>query len=107
MQRIDLTAAPDQRMSVVLDGRRVTLRFWFNVSDQLWYFDMALDDQPVMYGRRIVTGRNLLSRVGLGGRLFAYVYAGGDGQPGLEDFASGAAALFYVPEAELKTALAA
>ncbi len=149
MQRIDLTAAPDQRVSVVLDGRRVTFRFRFNASDERWYFDLALDDQPILRGRRIVAHRNLLQKVILPGRLFAYVYGSvppatgdlwfvdepladvledmtglvgrdlipfglydgryyhtaGGVQPGLKDFANGSAALFYVSEGELSTAL--
>lgn len=107
MQRINLTAAPDQRLSVIVDGRRSTFRFRFNAWAQRWHFDMALDDQPVIYGRRVVSGRNLIPGVVLPGKLFAYVYAGNGSQPGLGDFASGAADLFYVGEAELETALAA
>lgn len=151
MQRLNLTAAPDQRVSAILDGRRMTLRFRFNVSDGRWYFDLALDDRPVVCGRRIVAHRNLIPGDAVPGRLFAYVYGSappedgdlwfvdtnaadvfenpdelvgqdlipfglydgryfhraGGVQPGLDSFASGAAALFYVSEAELTSALAA
>ena len=106
MQQINVGAAPDQRLSAVLDARRATFRFRFNAWAGRWHFDMALDDQPVIYGRRIVTNRNLLPEIVFPGRLFAYVYGGGS-QPGLADFASGAAALFYVSEDELAAALAA
>ena len=150
MQRVNLTAAPDQRVSAVLDGRRMTFRFRFNASAGRWHFDLALDDLPVVRGRRIVAHRNLIPGEAVPGLLFAYVYAsapprdgdlwyvdeplaggleeaGGlvgrdiipfglyDGryfhlaggvQPGLDAFASGAAALFYVGEAELDFALA-
>lgn len=107
MQRINLGSAPDQRVSAILDGRRFTFRFRFNAWSGRWHFDMALDDQPILYGRRVVANRNLLPEVVFPGRLFAYVYAGDGSQPGLDDFASGAAALFYVSEDELTAALAA
>lgn len=107
MQRIDLTSSPDQRLSVVLDARRVTFRFRYNALDGRWYFDMALDDQPVLSGRRVVAHRNLLPADVLPGRLFAYVYANDGLQPGRDAFTDGTAALFYVAETELAEALAA
>jgi len=56
----------------VLDGRRVTIRLRYNVSTDRWNMDISIDDQPVLTGRRIVTGINLLAPFNFGiGAIFA------------------------------------
>lgn len=63
---------PDQQFSAILERRRVTLRLRYNVTSARWSFDIAIDDVPVLHGRRIVTGVDLLKPFNLGiGVIFA------------------------------------
>lgn len=66
MKEITITDDPDQRFSVTLNGRRVTFRFRYNPTWDRWTFDLARDDVPVIYGRRVVVGVDMLRAFNLG-----------------------------------------
>lgn len=51
----------DQQFATILNGRRVTLRLRYNVTTNRWSFDLSIDDLPVLHGRRIVCGVDLLA----------------------------------------------
>lgn len=64
--------AADQQFGAYLNRRRVTFRLRYNPTSDRWSFDLSLDDQPVLHGRRITTGVDLLAPYNLGiGRLYA------------------------------------
>lgn len=68
----------DQQFGVIMNTRRVTIRVRYNPTVDRWSFDLSVDDTPVLYGRRIVTGVDLLAPFRLGlGALFAVATAAG------------------------------
>lgn len=72
MIQFKISTDPDQRFSLILNNKRVTFRFRYNTETDRWSFDIALDDVPVLTGRRVVTGVDLIAPFALGiGKLFA------------------------------------
>ena len=103
MIEIPIADAPDQQFSVVLGGRRVTLRLRYNVSINRWAFDLSIDDLPILHGRRVVTGVDLIKTFNLGiGAVFAAVIVPG-AEPGRNDLPSGTVKLFHATDAEIAT----
>jgi hypothetical protein len=83
MIEFKITNSPDQQFSAILDNKRVTLRLRFNTVDNRWSFDLALDDEPILYGRKIVTGVDLLNSFDFGiGILFCLADADNNIEPG-------------------------
>jgi len=77
MIEFKLLKEPKQKFSVLLGSRRVTFTIWYNQTSDRWSFDLAVDGAPVLHGRRIVTGVDLLAPFGLGiGILFAWSDSG-------------------------------
>lgn len=66
MIELSVTDQADQQFSAALSGRRVTLRLRFNHTSSRWNLDLAIDDVPILHGRRVVTGRNLLAAFDFG-----------------------------------------
>src|SRR5690242_12462137 len=65
--------AADQQFGAILNLRRVTLRLRYNPTADRWAFNLAIDDEPVLHGRRIVFGTDLLAAYDFGiGAIFAY-----------------------------------
>jgi hypothetical protein len=63
---------PKQKFSTVLNNRRVTFQIWYSVTTQRWSMDLAIDGAPVLHGRKIVTGVDLLAAFSFGiGVIFA------------------------------------
>lgn len=60
MNRIEIRDHADQQFGTIINGRRLTFRFRYNVTSDRWSFDMSIDDQPILHGRRIVGGVDLL-----------------------------------------------
>ncbi len=61
MQVFTISNHPDQIFSAIINNRRVTFRLRYSAVTDRWSFDLSLDDTPVLYGRRIVTGIDLLA----------------------------------------------
>lgn len=96
----------DQRFATILNQRRVTIRLRYNVSTDRWSMDLSIDDQPVLHGRRIVTGVDLLAAFNFGvGVIFAFPTTEG-GVPDREGLPSGLVRVFHTTEAEIADALA-
>lgn len=57
----DVKDYADQEFGTIINERRVTFRLRYNGTTDRWSFDLSLDDEPVLYGRRIVTGVDLLA----------------------------------------------
>lgn len=98
--------APKQKFSVILSGRRCTFTVWYNQVSDRWSFDLALDGLPVLSGRRIVTGVDLLLPFNLGiGVLFAYSPL--DREPNRENMMNGSVLLYHATREEVDAAVAA
>lgn len=91
----------DQQFATVLNGRRVTIRLRYNVMTDRWSFDLSIDDLPVLHGRRIVTGIDLLEpfQFGIGMIVAAPIKQGS--LPDRDDLPNGNVKLFHLMEDEL------
>lgn len=97
---------PRQRFSVILNFRRVTFDLWYNPTSDRWSFDMALDGEPVLSGRRIVTGVDLIAPFHFDiGSIFAYSPLGLD--PDRNNLPQGLVKLYYATQEEIDAAVAA
>lgn len=104
MIEIPVLDVADQKLGLVLSGRRVTLRLRYNVVTDRWSFDMSIDDDPVLHGRRIVLGADLLGAFDFGiGAIFAYRAAEG-AQPSRTGLPAGRVKLYHATAAEIAAA---
>lgn len=72
MNVFTITDHADQQFGTIINGSRVSLRLRYNPSNDRWSFDLSLDDKPVLQGRRVVTGVDLLAPFDFGiGVMFA------------------------------------
>lgn len=91
----------DQQFATVLDGRRVTIRLRYNVSTDRWNMDLSIDDEPVLLGRRVVTGIDLIAPFNLGiGAIFALAEKD-DALPDRNNLPRGIVRLYHASEAEM------
>lgn len=104
MIRIDVSNDPDQLFSISLGNRRVSMRLRYNAFIDRWCFDLALDDLPILHGRRIVTGIDLLAPFNLGiGVIFAASL--NSDLPTRSNLPAGNVRLYQVNQAELDAAI--
>lgn len=97
--------AADQKFSTIFNGRRVSIRLRFNHVSNRWSFDIAIDGNPVLHGRRIVTGVDLLYPFGFGiGVIFAHSET--NKEPNREFLANGLIKIYHTTEQEVDAALA-
>jgi len=101
MITFEISDEADQQFATVLNDRRVTLRLHYSVTTDRWSLDLSIDDLPVLHGRRIVCGVDLLEPFGFGvGVLVAApVKAGSD--PTRDDLPNGNVKLFHAMPEEL------
>lgn len=98
---------PRQKFSVVLNRRRVTFELWYNVTTQRWSMDLAIDGAPVLHGRRIVTGVDLLAPFSFGiGILFAWPEVTG-AVPDRQALPLGTVRLYHTTQEEVDASVAA
>lgn len=93
-----ITDHADQQFGTVINGRRVTIRLRYNQTNDRWSFDLSIDDQPVLHGRRVVTGVDLLAPFNLGlGMIIAAVVTPG-AVPDRNALPSGEVRLYHLTE---------
>lgn len=104
MEVFRIIDAADQQFGTIINGRRVTIRLRYNPTSERWSFDLAIDDLPVLQGRRIVTGVDLLAPFNLGlGLMFAAAVTPG-AVPDRQALPAGTVKLFHASDAELAAA---
>lgn len=97
----------DQSFSTILNNRRVTIRLRYNTTTDRWSFDLSIDDVPVLHGKRVVTGIDLLEPFNFDiGVLFSLPATGDTAVPDRTNLPTGVVRLYHAEEAELE-ALAA
>lgn len=97
---------PKQKFSLLLNRRRVTFTLWYNQTSDRWSFDLALDDAPVIHGRRIVTGVDLIAPYNLGiGVIFAFSET--DAAPTRDNLPLGIVKMYHTTQEEINAAVAA
>lgn len=96
---------PDQQFSLILNRRRVTMRLVFNQTTDRWSFDLSIDDEPVLHGRRVVLGVDLLQAFDFGiGVIFAAAIVPG-ALPDRVQLANGSVKLFQTTQEEINAAI--
>lgn len=103
MIEIPVADAPDQELSVVLANRRTTIRLRYAPYEDRWSMDLSLDDVPVLHGRRVVTGIDLLAGFdfGIGHLIAAPSQEGANDPPGRAQLPSGVVRLYHYTDADL------
>lgn len=83
------------------------MRVYYNPTTDRWDFDLSIDDLPVVYGRRIVTGVDLLEPFDLGiGMLIAIPNVRG-AVPDRSSLPDGRVRLYSLTQAEYEAERAA
>lgn len=101
MIEFNIADMPDQKLSVTLNNQRVTLRLRYNPSSDRWTLDLALDDLPIMHGRRIVLDVDLIEQLNLDiGHLFAVAVVPG-AMPDRQQLVNGNVRLYHLSDGEL------
>lgn len=101
MMVFNIIDAADQQFGTIINNQRVTIRLRWNLSSERWSFDLAIDDLPVLTGRRIVCGIDLLSPFNFGiGAIFALPAVPG-AEPGREELPAGDVRLYHATQAEI------
>lgn len=104
MIEFKITEDPNQKFSTVLGGRRVTINLRYVLFLDRWSFDLSIDDDPVIQGRRIVSGIDLISTFNLGiGSIFAFPFSD---DIGFDQIANGEVKLYHATKEELDAAVA-
>lgn len=105
MNVFNFSTDADQQFAMILNNRRVTFRFRYNVSSDRWSFDLSIDDQPVLYGRRVVTGVDLIGAHNFDiGLLFAVSIVPG-AVPDRVQLPNGSVRMFHIMQDELNAAI--
>lgn len=106
MRRFPIIDAPRQSFGVVLNRRRCTMALAYNPGISRWTFDLSIDGELRLAGRRIVVGTDLLAPFSFGlGAIFAGDYAGQGGTPDYDALVSGRVRLYHVTPDEIVAAL--
>lgn len=106
MIELPIIDEPKQRFSHLLNGRRVTFDVWYSVTSDRWSMDLSVDDAPVLHGRRIVPGVDLLAPFNFGvGIVFAFSEAGA--APNRDNLPLGVVKLYHTTQGEVDAAVAA
>ena len=107
MMIMSIIDAADQQFGAIFNDRRVTIRVRYNPTSDRWSFDLAIDDVPVIHGRRIVPFVDLLKPFQLGiGAIVAIPMTVG-AEANRESLPSGAVRLYHATQDEIDAAKAA
>ncbi len=106
MRQIEIKDHAKQELSVVIDSRRVTFLVWYSSVTNRWSFDLSLDGEPILTGRRIVVGVDMLAAFNLGiGAIFALTDASLT-DPNRDALPEGSVKIFHATQDEIDAAVA-
>lgn len=104
MIQLDILDESRQKFSLIFNGQRVTIELWYNNTEDRWCFDLMLDGDPIISGRKIVTGVDLLAPFQLGlGVLFALSVNGS--KPTRDALPLGLVKLYMATQSEIDAAV--
>jgi hypothetical protein len=99
LTEIPIIDAPWQTFAATLNNSRFFFTLFWNEQAGRWSFDLTINDEFVLAGRRIVTGINLLHPFNFGqGILVAHDPSGKDSQPDYANLATGVVVLYHEGE---------
>lgn len=105
MIEIPILDHTDQQFGITLSSRRLTFRVRYNQSTDRWALDLSVDDLPVLKGKRIVAGVDMLAAHDLGvGAVFAFSETGA--APNRDNLPAGLIKLYGATAAEIEEARA-
>lgn len=103
MKQFTIIDAADQQFGTILNNRRVTIRLRYNPSSDRWSLDMSIDDLPVLHGKRIVLGVDLLASFDFDvGKIFAIAVTP-DALPNRGSLPAGLVRLYHISDEEFET----
>lgn len=107
MIQLDILDESKQKFSLILNDQRVTIQLWYSATSDRWSFDLALDGDWVLNGRKIVTGVDLIAPFQLGiGVLFAAAEKPG-AVPDRTSLPLGLVRLYHATQEEVDAAVSA
>lgn len=96
---------PDQQFATVMNNQRVTIRLWYAVFNDRWSADISIDGEPVLHGRKIVEGVDLLAAFNFGiGVIFAH--SEHDEKPGRDELPNGLVTVYHATQEEIDASVA-
>lgn len=105
MIEFTISDAADQQFAAILNNRRVTFRIYYVKASDRWFFDLSIDDTPVLYGRKIVLGVDLLAAFDFGiGSIFVLEVTPGS-LPNRRGLPDGLVRMYHATEAEINEAI--
>ena len=107
MLEFEFSDTPDQKVAIKLESQRVSFRFRKNRTLDRVTMDVSIDGAPVLQGRKLIAGTNLLKVLsqtyGLG---LLFIYSPKNLIPTLDNLVSGQAKLYYMTLEEFNAAVA-
>jgi hypothetical protein len=106
MKRIPFTGYTRERLTTTIEGRTISLRVRYSSESESWFLDLAetqpgTEETPLLSGRRITLGNDLLGSLDLRlGALYAIDTTGAGVDPGAGDLGS-RVLIYHLTEAEL------
>lgn len=99
LSQIHVNGEPGQIFSLVVGGRKITLRLRYNTFAARFSMDLSIDEAPRLTGRRVVTNVDLLKPFDFGiGSIFAAAPDGSPVEPTIEAFEQGKVRLYHYLE---------
>lgn len=106
MIRFTITKDSDQKFSTIMNGRRVTIRLWYSNFSDRWSADISVDGEPVLHGRKIVNGIDILKPFDLGiGVIFSH--SSTDDEPNRNNLPEGIVKIYHTTQEEIDAAISA
>lgn len=104
MIEFSVTNDSDQQFSTIINGQRVTIRLWYSNFNDRWSADISIDGSPVLHGRRVVTGSDLLATYDFGiGVIFAHSEQ--NHSPGRDQLPEGLVKIYHVTQEEVNASV--
>lgn len=100
MLRLPVSNLPKQSFSFAVDGTTYGITLLYNTIDSNWFMDFAVNDKPLITGRRVVHGVNLVNGY-QGCIIFALNASGNDTPITYDSLIAGNTRLYYTTLAEL------
>ena len=106
MIRFTITKDSDQKFSTIMNGRRVTIRLWYANFNDRWSADISVDGDPVLHGRKIVSGVDLLAAFDFGiGVIFSH--SENSSEPNRDNLPNGLVKIYHATQEEVDAAISA
>lgn len=106
MIEFTITDVSDQKFSTVISGRRVTMRLWYANFNDRWSIDLSIDGDPVLHGRKVVAGSDLLASYDFGIGVIVAI-SEKNNEPGRSQLPEGLVKLYHATREEVDAAISA